>query len=297
MPLFVQRGKEHAWSDYALRVMPLLENGALPVLLIDNVADYYYQQTDQEYWALDKDFPNIAPPFDQFWVEYKLPRMIHSKDKGDTDLSDIGMGSHACAGFLLTAIPPEQIVAQDVPPETKWVLWIETWIDYGTGNINGPHGACFLPISAEGRALACISMRSYAPLEFEELMKSIMAWFNPVFLAISFLHCKNVTLVDNQVDRPLAKKWAARHGGLQPTSYKTLVIEPLKQILRREGGSHEHGLAKALHICRGYFREYKEGRGGGLFGKGIYGQFWSPSRVRGGSKGSKTPPREIEVKL
>ena len=80
---------------------------------------------------------------------------------------------------------------------------------------------------------------------------------------------------------------------LQPTEhYKTLVIEPLKAILRNEGRAHEHGLQKAMHICRGHFADYTQGRG--LFGK-YHGKYWMPSTVRG-TKG-KSAPREIEVKV
>jgi hypothetical protein len=101
-------------------------------------------------------------------------------------------------------------------------------------------------------------------------------------------------LMNNNVSMALAKKYMARHG-VDPTPYKTLVIEPLKQILRQEGGHQQGGnsLQKALHICRGHFRDYREGRG--LFGK--YHQLvWMPSLVRG-TRGSKAPPREIEVKV
>jgi hypothetical protein len=107
------------------------------------------------------------------------------------------------------------------------------------------------------------------------------------------LHCKkNVTLVENKVDAPLARKYKQRHG-ITPTAYKTLVVEPLKQILRSEGRSGEVGLQKALHICRGHFRDYREGRG--LFGK--YHQLvWTPMSVRG-TKGKQAPARRIEVKV
>jgi hypothetical protein len=140
-------------------------------------------------------------------------------------------------------------------------------------------------------------MASFGDESVSEVMKNIMAWYNPALLAISFLHCKNVQLVDHAVDRKLAKRYRERHGGTAPTGYKTLVIEPLKAILRGEGRAHEHGLAKAMHICCGHFKDYREGRG--LFGK--YKQLvWRPSVVRGtkrGTKGRGAPPREIEVKV
>ena len=67
----------------------------------------------------------------------------------------------------------------------------------------------FIAVDAEGRAIGNPWMHSYGGDEACEAMKNIMAWYNPTLLAISFLHCKNVTLVDNVVDAPLAKKWAS----------------------------------------------------------------------------------------
>lgn len=99
-------------------------------------------------------------------------------------------------------------------------------------------------------------------------------------------------MVDNHTPPKLAKKYREKHG-FDPSSYKTLIIEPLKQILRREGKSDTVGVAKAMHICRGHFKDYRQGKG--LFGK--YHQLvWHDSLVRG-TKGTKPPAREIEVKV
>ena len=296
MPHFVAPWLQKKWDAYAQRVVDLIRDPQIPVLLIDNVAQYYFSGTDQEYWSLDKDFPNVAPPYPQFWMEHKLPHQIVSKTEGVTDLTELTPNGRV--GMLFTACDPAQAQYGDQgrpPAETKWILWMEMFVDYGSAmeGIQGPHGATFVCVDAEGRVLTVPFMQSFALPGLEGLMKSCMTWFHPGFLAVSFLHCKNVVLEDHKVDAPLAKKWASKHGGQQPTAYKTLIIEPLKQILRKEGRSHEHGLQKALHICRGHFRDYREGRG--LFGK-YHGQFWMPSIVRG-SKGDKAPPREIEVKI
>jgi hypothetical protein len=93
------------------------------------------------------------------------------------------------------------------------------------------------------------------------------------------------------MDAPLAKKFRQKHNR-EPAKWKTLVIEPLKQILRGEGRSGTLGLAKAMHICRGHFRDYREGRG--LFGK-YHGEFWQPAHVKG-TKG-KLGPRQVEVRV
>jgi hypothetical protein len=119
----------------------------------------------------------------------------------------------------------------------------------------------------------------------------------PTILAMCFLNCRNVTTIENSIPQPLAKKYHARTG-IWPTRYRTLVIEPMKEVLRREGQIAEVGLERALHICRGHFATYPED-GPGLFGKGIHGQVWIPQHLRGKRKPdqSETPPREIKFKL
>ena len=293
MPPWVLPRLRNAWIDYAQHAMHAASDPDLPILLIDNVAKHFYEESDQEHWRIDRDFPNIAPPFKSFWVEFKMARIIHSKEEGDTDVSKwLPQGGRV--GQLFYALDPSEVTAEGVPENCKWIYWCDMWTDYHRADAvaDGPQGAAFIAVDAEGRAIGNPWMHSYGGDEACEAMKNIMAWYNPTLLAISFLHCKNVTLVDNVVDAPLAKKWASKHGGQRPVAYKTLVIEPLKAILRKEGRAHEHGLQKALHICRGHFADYTGGRG--LFGK-YHGKFWIPSVVRG-TRG-KAAPREIEVKV
>jgi hypothetical protein len=256
-------------------------------------ASYYFVGTDQEHWDLAKDFPNLAPPYPQFWCEHRLANYIHSKECGDSDLRHLV--PHGRMGTLITAVDPKDVRGQDIPPNARWILWCELFIDYGLHKgdpITGPHGSVFLAVDAEGAIIGHPWMQHYAAEEHAGIMKDYMTWFHPTFLAISFLHCKNVTVEAQVMPAPLAKKFRARHPGVQPAKYSTLVIEPLKAILRTQGRSREVGLAKAMHICRGHFADYRQGRG--LFGK-YHGRFWWPSTVRG-TKG-KAAPREIEVKL
>ena len=293
MPPFVAPAKEKLWADYARRHYELLGDPQLPVLVIDNVARYLYNGTDQEHWSLDKDFPNLAPPFPSFWCEHRLVRMIHSKECGDTDVSQwLPQGGRA--GMLFMALDPKECNGEGIPEETRWILWCDLYVDYHKRDVvaDGPHGAMFLCIDAEGRAISRPWMQTYCAAGGAEMMKHIMSWYNPAFLAISFLHCKNVELVENAADPKLAKRYRERHGAAL-TPWKTLIIEPLKQILRHEGGADKAGIAHAMHICRGHFKDYREGRG--LFGK--YHQLvWQPSLVRG-TKGKTAPAREIEVRI
>jgi hypothetical protein len=297
MPVWVAPYFEKAWERQVHNLMPLIEDPQLPVLLIDNVADYYYFGSDQEYWDLKHDFPNLAPPFPAFWAEHRMVTRIHSKDAGDTDMSSL-VGHNGKIGALVHAIDPADATFDhgDGPPEgTRWILWCELFIDYGnrTDRPTGPHGSTFLCIDAEGRCLDRPWMRGFASDSDADSMRALMTYFYPTLLTICFLHCKNVEVAEERVDKPLAKKYHAKTGKW-PVRYKTLVIEPLKKILRHQGNSDSVGVAKAMHICRGHFRDYREGRG--LFGK--YKQLvWTPMTVRG-TRGKQAPPaREIEVRI
>jgi hypothetical protein len=294
MPVWVAPAFQEAWTNQVLNLLPLLRNPDLPILLIDNVADFYYHGSDQEFWDLRRDFPNLAPPFPAFWCEHRMATEIYSKEKGTTNLAS-KLGTNGKIGALIHSIDPAKARGEgQLPPGTHWILWAELFIDYGRqGDFpTGPHGSVFFYLDADGALLDRPWMQGFARDEDAEQMRSLMTFFYPSLLAISFLHCKNVQIIENEVPKPLAKRYRERHG-VTPCRYKTLVIEPLKQILRHEGGSHTVGLAKALHICRGHFRDYRQGRG--LFGK--YHQLvWTPSIVRG-TKGSTPPAREIQVKL
>ena len=296
MPHWVTPRREREWSEYALKLMEAANDPAMPVLLIDNVSEYFYSGTNQEHWSLDKDFPNIAPPFESFWVEYKMAKVIRS-EAGDTDISQwLPQGGRV--GQFFRALNRDEVNGESIPDNVRWIYWCDMFIDYHRPEVtaDGPQGAMFLMVDAQGRGVGNPWILSYSAEGDEDaaqVLRSIMAWYNPTLLAISFLHCKNVAIVDHVVDKPLAKKWASRHEGQRPVNYKTLVIEPLKQVLRNQGRAHEHGLAKAMHICRGHFADYTQGRG--LFGK-YHGKFWIPSVVRG-TRGDKAPAREIEIKI
>jgi hypothetical protein len=103
--------------------------------------------------------------------------------------------------------------------------------------------------------------------------------FMPCLLAFSFMNCKNTTLRAIDPD-PDLNRFRERHGHPPFLRYHTIDIEPMKKILRVEGGVETNGLKKALHIVRGHFATYSEDRP--LFGRpGLHGSFWMPAHVRG----------------
>jgi hypothetical protein len=100
-------------------------------------------------------------------------------------------------------------------------------------------------------------------------------WYSGL-LAVSFCHCKNVSVRRDEASQRLARRRTERCGGIT-LSYKTLEIAPMKKVLAKAGAQGPAGLKKALHICRGHFAHYEDK---GLFGK-YKGRFWIPQHVRG----------------
>jgi hypothetical protein len=295
MPWWVARRYGDKWAQHARRMMEIVCGDGVPVLLIDNVADYYFRGTGQEYWDLTRDFPNLAPPYEVFWTEHKMPQTIHSDSYGDTSMSDT-LGRHARMGVLWLAAEASGCKADgEIPENAKWVLCAEMFTDYDVRGkeIEGPAGTWFLLVDKEGVLIGTPHMQCYADPQFNEALTLHMTLLHPALLAVSFLHCKNVKVVDQETPGPLAKKYHARTG-VWPRPFHTLEIEPLKQILRTQGGAGTtNGIAKAMHICRGHFKDYREGRG--LFGK--YKQLvWQPSVIRG-TKGKEAAPREVRIKV
>lgn len=111
----------------------------------------------------------------------------------------------------------------------------------------------------------------------EHLAGWMLVTASTVFMAMSFANCKNVATVDH---RPHARVAAKRREAGKPVgvTYKTLIIDPMKEVLRTEGGIEKNGLKKALHICRGHFATYTPDKP--LFGR-LTGTFWKPMHVRG----------------
>ena len=96
-------------------------------------------------------------------------------------------------------------------------------------------------------------------------------------LTMSFANCKNVTQSVSQScipDRP----WIRKHKPPEIT-YHVLNINPMKEVLRTEGGSETNGIQKALHICRGHFRRCER-----PFGRDKPQTMWISSHTRGNAE-------------
>ena len=138
-------------------------------------------------------------------------------------------------------------------------------------------GPCIAPTVEYWQILSTYpSEKQYKVIEyFQENML-------PFWFAVSLMHCKNVELVDAP---PAPPKVAAKRAkkGIPEIKFKTLVIEPMRKQIRREkaeDGEPTSEIQRALHICRGHFKDYRENP---LFGKYADIYWWEP-HVRGSAK-------------
>lgn len=246
------------------------------VLQIQNVADYYFYGTDQETWSLEESFPNVAPPWPLFWTEYRAPRRLVSTVYGGEarDNPNAGMrtgvlfesrrngdGWRVMMAIFMQAKPmtePGALALMEMSVSLEGVPTIAPIIRL---------------IKGEGRPAveARPEIREFAV----ELTKVSL---HPAFLALSFCHCRNTEVVEVPASR--AERRRAGREGRSLLRLHTLEIAPVKAVLDAAKHSEGVSLERALHICRGHFKDYRER---GLFGK-IKGLFWWDMHIRGNAE-------------
>jgi hypothetical protein len=226
-----------------------------------NVAEYYFNGGTPKELKLE-DIINLAPPFENIWIEFQPPKGSHYQNIGRSGIAlfyiKLPHGWNAicyafskcldktliCWGSLLVPINNDgEIISNGM-----------TMLPSFEGNVGGPE---------------------------PNLDKNMLMYlFVIAGVTISFMHCKNVKLIQNEIPEKLQKARIKRNKPPFIKNY-TLEISPVKQILRKQGNIEKTGIKQALHICRGHFKDYRDGRG--LFGK-YQGLYWWEDQIRGNTE-------------
>lgn len=256
----------HLLYETVMSKLPTLRPNLTGTVVIDgsNVAEYVLQFRDGH---IDReDVPNAAPPFDNFWIEIAVDRA-----EVPTNIKDVPLfvEHRTITGLWFTAKPSTKSGA-------KWDLACMGFQGDG-GQRASFFGIYRMLVDEQG---AVISMVFDAPLGMKSedanttgALMSGLVWTG--LLAVSFMHCKNVEMVEHG---PGTRPAGARNRRGPRIKFYTLQIDPMKKVLRTEGHSDTTGLKKALHICRGHFAHYTDEKK--LFGK-YTGTFWRPMHTRG----------------
>lgn len=280
---------------------------ALPnaeVLDVSNVAHFYFEVSEKIKWSM-VDFPTLAPPFETFFMEFNGPRKLNLSGKFKEAPPYVRQTEMGCLFLVEDALhlpqdtATERLRMRDTMVNRFGLRWTYTCVPFlrSNGRIAEPVASWGFLVKADGSVI----VREDGEAEFNTAIDKEMAArvaahngltltevaetyrdlscfvLDPCLLAISLMHCKNVTLEPHEPP-PAVDKAHQRRQGRPLVRYHTLMIEPMKRVLRSEGQMEKTGLKNALHICRAHFKDFREG--GGLFGrhKGLY--FWA-SQVRG----------------
>jgi len=248
-----------------------------PIISVDNVAEYFCGKKQSMPHDV-KDFlfeyvPSLAPPFSEFWVEARFPGLrMTSQSAGVNDASrghfgvffktrDLLSDPHTIPGFVQGA---------------RWLL--ESALFLEIGNIaTGPILSAAVWVDADGKVMEFRT--AYHPKRNLHMLEQLASLMCTAWLAISFMHCKNVSVREERVPDKLVKASSKRNRPMPLVRWYVLEIEPMTKILRA-GKGEGSDVKQALHICRGHFKDYRQS---GLFGK-IKGLFWWDSTVRGSAK-------------
>lgn len=219
-------------------------------LIVIDFGNVHKYCNEYKIYGMDSLF-NVRPPFNKFFMQYEITGFYFEYINTD----DEKYLNYLAETFILSE--NDLKVVGDFNFKVK-----------ESGELIG---VCFMFPTVDEM---CIKKLSY-------LVPYLRGTFHHALYAIQFMHCKNVKLVENVSSVKLSRqnrRQMERKQQPPPQKYYTLKIEPMKEVLRKEGNIEHNGLKKALHICRGHFRNYKEGKG--LFGK-YHGQYWIPMHVKG----------------
>lgn len=245
----------------------------VPVIVGDEVGLYCAQFPDGS--DISDAVATLAPPFDSFWIEFqRVPNPF---------------GFHAW-GVLIESLDesPDPHPGDDGAP--RWVLKLSVFAELHKRAAMGPITVFVAGLAEDGTWFrhhdgdlwwggGLPEMTTAPPAEVDgEWGDSCVPLVFPALMAISFMHCKNVSIRSVTPPTKLSKKHEKRTGrGL--IRYHVLDIEPMRQVLDSSGAT-THGIRRALHVSRGHFKVFTDDAP--LFGRHV-GTYWWASHVRGKS--------------
>lgn len=247
-----------------------------PVILANNVADYVWGNKK----TIDRaNFPNIAPPFNRMFVEFGVPVE--------------GGGRLPPFGFVVTAydldsdpeyrqlkMPPVINGAKfnmDVIQEAKWSCVVQAFIDPSIGATKEGEYEWRYYVSPTGKMMrlsldvdtSVLSRKTGVYKQSNPMIDRLLnSMFDTVLMTITFMHSKNVELIE-QIPPPKLSKKAEKRYGQALTRYSVIKVNPMR-TLKRATGDEDIEVVKSqsnrpMSIVRGHFKDFRDGKG--LFGK------------------------------
>jgi hypothetical protein len=319
-PPEIQRGYvpyHEVVGDDTARALVKSLNQATPIIADDVWSHLYGTSMDDHAWT---DLPPIAPPFEVMWVEGRVPEYT-TNGAGNVERGKGLYATAALVETQSDRITIEVLTDQltagimgdiNAPPRTinmaralrrharvaRWMLAISGFVGYRhheAGEIVvGPMGTVFVYLDELGKLILpdptdgtfddhLIVLAANAETR-EFALHYLRGLVTPALMTLGFMNCKNVTVEPMHTPESFAKLNRIREINRRKplVRWSTVVVEPLKQILRESRGkTGAQRIEAALHIARGHFKTFTEERP--LFGRAVGTYFWH-QQVRGNAE-------------
>lgn len=268
---------------------PALTTGE--IILIDNVADYFFDFLPEDEdaqrtgvpmpWDYDRHFPFCAPPFPEMWFEFRTTKLHNVRRVGvkvtsvEMTMSRWPMVDNRLHESLIRTHP-------ELHDRVRWLLSFEPFSEDENGKLIGPWGTFLIGIAPDGH-LAKNANGEYvfavSALDPTRAAKRQALMVNPCLMAMSFMHVKNSRLLSEEPPAPKTKNQQKKAKKFPVSRYYVLKIDPVDRVVQQRQSSEDSDRSEsALHIVRGHFADYTQGKG--LFGR-IKGRFWFDWHMRG----------------
>jgi len=238
---------------------------------VQNVADWLWA-SEQEYWG-HEDVPCLAPPFPKVWIEWGRPPVVVMRDHEGAPMTPSSATDPALFWF------PSRVgclgTATQIPDGWRWNFLLVVQFPIAASPCTSEFTLETDPQGTITTGRYRIQTVGYANTQFALYVTGIMRM--PALLGIAFMHCKNVQMV-RYPEADTTPKQVRR--GLPMVRFSRIVVTPFRAAARRASGDAGVSLHRALHICRGHFKDYRKS---GLFGR-TPGIFWWDTHVRGSAE-------------
>jgi hypothetical protein len=262
------------------------------------------------------EIPCLAPPYEHFWLEARAPAFYRGED-GQLIPVKSRLRQWKASGYYAQcvsvgwwledvariaardrAMAAEMFAIVDDDVERKWVYSVSMFTQDHNDRVFGPIASLWLGIDGQGRAPfgKKFLLQEYAsrsdPIRIDG--EGISSLFDPFWLAVSMFHVRNVRLVPSEPISPKLAKARAKRGKPPITATTTVVVDPVRETLRRIDDARKRGekIDLAIHHVRAHYKTFTADRP--LFGK-VTGRFFWPVTLRGSREhGERKHVYEVE---
>lgn len=278
-----------------------LAKSVVPIC-VNNVADWYFTESDVEEYSLRDQFPSTTMPFPATFFEYRVPQSWKVRgDNGEWVSAEVNNGGCYIGILMLQERLPDGYSGNSLE-ENRTISQVRMNLKEDPGC---PRFRQYMAIYAgtkddytlattatqyvdeEGKMMGgpfhdvdpMIIEKGKHKSDIEAYSEFIRVYAFPMFFATSLMTCKNVTLAEGQVREKDVKKTAKM--GSRAFAFRTITVDALRKSIASGEHGAGHSVMTALRIGRGHWKDYTQGKG--LFGR-IKGRFWWDSFVTGDDK-------------